>query len=209
LKSSSFATEIPFDIYCGPHGGACINLAEGNKSNSVTTGKGSKNVGEEEQTRCLFSDSFVDDSYAIGYLVSGPVTWANRTVNSTTYGVITSATPDFFEAPQGGGILGMAFATDATDCNAFSCFPPLYDDMVHHNDVSDIFAICGSREEPLMTIGGGDARLYEGKLEYVDLQQPYADYLVDIAGLDVGDQHIAEEKDVQVIREIEWKEAKG
>lgn len=197
LKSSSdVSSEIPHKIYCGPHGGACINLAD--NTTSSTAAKEKKKV-EEDSTRCLFLDSFVDQSYALGYLVSGPLTWANQTVNST-YGVITMATPEFFEAPQGGGILGMAFAADATDCNAFSCFQPLYDDVVrtHSQNVSDVFAICGSRDEPVMTIGGGDPRLYTGKLEYVNLHKPYADYSINVAGLDVGDTHVGDDKDVQV-----------
>lgn len=69
----------------------------------------------------------------------------------TVYGAITAATDDFFEAPQGGGILGLAFSDPSISCNTFSCFPSLWDEVVRQRDVPDMFAV--SKKEKMKEDG--------------------------------------------------------
>jgi hypothetical protein len=88
------------------------------------------------------------------------------------------------------------------DCNAFSCFPSLYNTLVSTpgSGVKDVFAVCGGNTEeassesaartisPVLLIGGGDSRLYNGKIIYVPMVEPFNFYRVDAIDVKAGSE---------------------
>ena len=161
---------------CGLHGGVC----------------------SEPGGRCLFLDYYADRSHASGVLVtSETVGFAGMAVKNVTFGAIDSASDSFFEAPQGGGIMGMAFRTREGEAQCWDtpCFEPLLDVLVAQEKAAgggggmkDSFAVYGHPSAPIMFVGessvGPEAKgYYEGELAYVPLQQPYGLYLVEVGGM--------------------------
>jgi hypothetical protein len=96
--------------------------------------------------------------------------------------------------------MGLAFP-GAMDCNDFSCFPSLFNTLVNDSasGVKDVFAICGGyREEPrdkaaafvpispVLLLGGGDSRLYDGNITYVPMVEPFNFYQIGVVDVMVG-----------------------
>jgi len=167
-------------VYCGPYGGMC-------------------EVGTES---CLFVDYYADGSHASGVLVTvATVDFAGVEVDNVIFGAINSASDSFFEAPQGGGIMGMAFREPAAgtgggngmwSCDDTPCVLPLLDTLVaqqeKEEDVRDIFAIFGHSSAPVMLVGASsveeEARgFYEGEVQYARMVQPHGLYMVAVAAL--------------------------
>ena len=173
----SLSDSLDSDVYCGPNGGYCVS--------SDVFGEHIEE-GSQAESSCLFYSQYADGSYAAGFMVDSNLELAGFEAHGT-YGAIVGASENFFEIPQGGGILGMSFSDPTVQCNALSCFPPVLDALVEQNDLDDVFAMCGSHTEPLMVLGGGDDRLYKGELKYVPLVPPFNVYWVDVIATKVND----------------------
>jgi len=65
------------------------------------------------------------------------------------YGAIAGASSSFFEAPHGGGVLGLAFSDPSITCNTFTCFPSFWDLVVSTGTVMDVFSVGASSDDPL------------------------------------------------------------
>jgi len=78
-------------MFCSHHGGTCIHHPT---------------PGHDEV--CAFVWKYGDGSSASGVLFQSQISLEGIMVNST-YGGITNITGSFFEAPKGGGIMGMSF----------------------------------------------------------------------------------------------------
>lgn len=144
---------------CGPHGGSCVNV--------------------EGKNLCSFYWRYGDGSSAAGVLMTSKADLGGLMVTST-YGGITAASDHFYEAPRGGGIMGLSFGDYALCDNEFSCFPPLLDDVVKQNGLDNRFAVCANGEDAKLILGGGDDSLYMGPLMKVPLVPPYAFYFINV-----------------------------
>jgi hypothetical protein len=107
-------------------------------------------------------------------------------VVESTYGGILRATDNFFEAPRGGGIMGLSFGDYALCDQEFSCFPPLLDDVVKQTGVQDRFAICANGNDSVLVLGGGSESLRSGPIEFVPLLPPFAFYIVGVADVSLS-----------------------
>lgn len=145
--------------FCGPYGGSCAHL--------------------DGADVCTFAWLYGDGSSAAGVLLSAPIELGGSEANST-FGGIIRASDNFFEAPRGGGIMGLSFGDYALCDSEFSCFPPLIDDLVRQCGLEDKFAICAHKDDAVLIVGGGDGRLYDGPIEYTMLQEPYGFYWVNV-----------------------------
>jgi hypothetical protein len=145
--------------FCGPHGGSCAHL--------------------DGMDVCTFAWLYGDGSSAAGVLLSAPIELGGLEANST-FGGIIRASDNFFEAPRGGGIMGLSFGDYALCDSEFSCFPPLLDDLVRQCQLRDMFAMCASGDDGALILGGGDARFHEGEVVYAPLQPPFGFYWVDV-----------------------------
>lgn len=176
----STSQTIPPQLYCGPHGGIC----------------------EAGSNLCLFDDKYADGSYASGVVVTAPsVNFSGVTLKDVTFGAIASASDTFFEAPQGGGIMGMAYRGSAVSTRANArgnldqpvtkkdvvgcdgetpCMVPLLDALIAQQEqgvggqgqVRDIFAICGHPTSPVMLLG--ESSLGKESQEYYEGELQYA-----------------------------------
>lgn len=174
---SKLAVSADDGLFCGVNGGVCAPF---DKYSSVL---GAEAVHSPDM--CLFYNQYADGSFAGGFLTESDLSLGGLNLSSI-YGSIFKASESFFEHPNGGGILGMSFGTPNMACNAFSCFPPLFENMVKTLGIPDVFSICGSINSPTMLLGGGDEELYKGTLEYVPLKAPYNAYRVETTNFVVG-----------------------
>lgn len=181
---SKLAASADDGLFCGTNGGVC---AASSKYNAVL---GAEAVHSPDM--CLFYNQYADGSFAGGFLTESDMSLGGINVSSI-YGSIFRASESFFEHPNGGGILGMSFGTPNMACNAFSCFPPLFEDIVKTLGIPDIFSICGSTTSPTMLLGGGDEELYQGTLEYVPLKAPYNAYRLETTGFVIGNVSLSPE----------------
>ncbi|GAB5034025.1 aspartyl protease [Nannochloropsis oceanica] len=157
--------------FCGPHGGSCARID-----------------GEDV---CTFAWLYGDGSSAAGVLLSAPVELGGRQANST-FGGIIRASDNFFEAPRGGGIMGLSFGGYSLCDSEFSCFPPLLDDIVRQCHLDDKFTVCAHGDDAVLILGGGDSRLYEGNVTYAPLQPPFGFYWVDVKDVQMAGETLVE-----------------
>jgi hypothetical protein len=59
--------------------------------------------------------------------------------------------------------------------------------------------MCGSRANPVMMLGGGDTRLYQGDLKYTPLMAPYDSYKVSGSAFLVGEAVVYDKPGMTVI----------
>jgi len=107
-----------------------------------------------------------------------------------TYGGITQATKDFFEAPKGGGIMGMAYGNYSLCDSEYTCFRPIFDALVEQAGLEDKFTICANKDDAKLILGGGDSRLHQGPLSQLPFIPPYGFYWVELKGVTLGNQDI-------------------
>lgn len=154
---------------CSPYGGSCTQY--------------------NGQDTCSFYWRYGDGSRASGVAIYSELELGGITVNAT-FGGITQATKDFFEAPNGGGIMGMAYGNYSLCDSEYTCFRPIFDSLVEQGELEDRFAICASKDDAKLVLGGGDERLYQGNLTTLPLIPPYGFYWVEIKAVMLGDQDI-------------------
>ena len=161
---------ISSNYTCGPHGGLCVR--DGDKS------------------ICGFKWKYGDNSTASGVLVRSDIVLGGAKVSSV-FGGITSVQGAFYEAPKGGGIMGMSFGnyTQCTDIFP-TCFNPVLDAMVEGKGLEDRWALCTYDRAGKLVLGGGDDQLYEGPLKQVRLLPPFRGYHVDILEATLGGEDI-------------------
>lgn len=140
---------------------------------------------------CTFAWLYGDGSSAAGVLLSAPVELGGRQANST-FGGIIRASDNFFEAPRGGGIMGLSFGGYSLCDSEFSCFPPLLDDIVRQCHLDDKFTVCAHGDDAVLILGGGDSRLYEGNVTYAPLQPPFGFYWVDVKDVQMAGETLVE-----------------
>ncbi len=114
-----------------------------------------------------------------------------RQANST-FGGIIRASDNFFEAPRGGGIMGLSFGGYSLCDSEFSCFPPLLDDIVRQCGLDDKFTVCAHGDDAVLILGGGDSRLYEGNVTYAPLQPPFGFYWVDVKDVQMAGETLVD-----------------
>lgn len=159
------------DHFCSPKGGSCRTAADGTDV-------------------CTFAWLYGDGSSASGTLVTSRIGMAGLEVQST-YGAIDTASNNFYEAPHGGGIMGLSFG-GYTLCDAeYSCFPPLFDSFVEQLKIPNKFAIChDGMNGGEMILGGGNTNMYDGELKRAPMQAPFGFYSVGIENVTLGGTQI-------------------
>jgi hypothetical protein len=160
---------------CGPHGGTCTLLEGGVNA-------------------CSFGWLYGDGSMATGVLLDGPMTLGGAVRFNATFGGIVNATDNFFEAPDGGGIMGLSFGNYSLCSKASSCFNPVLDSIVAQLNYADKFSICASRGNSTLILGGGDDKLYTGPLQKVALQPPFDYYHVTIKSVTVDGKPLGDRR---------------
>ena len=119
------AGSTPNDATCGPHGGICQPpFPSPSPSAPAAT----------SFSTCLVADRYADGSWALGPLVSAPaIRLAGLSVPAPLFAAVAEASPDFFEAPQGGGIMGLAMGRElgerAEDDCSTPCLTPFLDGL--------------------------------------------------------------------------------
>jgi len=162
---------------------------------------------------CTFAWLYGDGSSAAGVLLSAPIELGGRQANST-FGGIIRASDNFFEAPRGGGIMGLSFGDYSLCDSEFSCFPPLFDDIVRQCGLEDKFAVCAHGEDAVLILGGGDRRFYEGPVTYAPLQPPFGFYWVDVKDVQlagetlVGSSSPSLMKRLRQVRSRRWRDGR-
>ena len=157
------------DHFCSPNGGTCMKY---NGSDA-----------------CSFSWRYGDGSSTHGLLIESEVDLGGLSV-STIYGGITKASKEFFEAPKGGGILGLSFGNYSMCTRESSCFVPLLDDLVAKGGLEERFAVCAHGDEGKLILGGRDDRLYEGELKYIPFLPPYIYYRIRVHQVTLGEEDL-------------------
>lgn len=175
------------NAFCGPNGGIC---------------QSSFSPSPSSPSACLVFDRYSDGSWALGPLVSTPtVRLANLTVPNPLFAAVAEASYDFFEVPQGGGIIGLAMGVElgqrGPDECATPCVRPLLDQLwaaagQAEDQLPNKFSIVGHGEGSALLIlgaGGGEpttAQYHVGSLRFSPLQRPWAWYTVGVIGLEIS-----------------------
>lgn len=160
--AADWADQRP-DHACSSHGGLC-------RTNDLY---GQSNV-------CVFRDNYGLNASAHGPLVRGPVSLAGVTVPDAVWGLVTGASDNFGRR----GVMGLGLGRGCTYDR--TCFPSFFDSLVAKG-VSNIFSVCGNHLQPVMIIGGTDARFYQEKhCVYCDMVPPLDFFTINIEFLHVS-----------------------
>lgn len=132
-----------------------------------------------EKDKCGFHLHFGDGSGADGFLVRDEMEWGGLSF-PVVFGGINEDSPDF-ERPEVDGILGMAYPRLA--CNP-SCVKPVFESMVEHLKIRQVFQICITPNAGKIILGDWDQSLMRGPPTWVNmaLSVPATYYTVKLSG---------------------------